>query len=144
MLRRRVSDRAAVGPADSYQASHRAGQHGCAAALLDHDRNRDVDGVVNTREVDIDDVSPAVVACAHRRDPGIGNDDVEAAELVETGLQRFCQRPPIPNVGLVSDDARAGILDELDGGGQVVGVGHRIGHRVDLIAQVDRNDVGAL
>jgi hypothetical protein len=77
----------------------------------DHDRYRDVDGVVDTREVDVDDVAPAVVACGHRRDPGIGNDDVEATELVDTGLQRFAQRRAVPHVGLLSDDACAGILD---------------------------------
>ena len=34
--------------------------------------------------------------------------------------------------------------DELDGGRHVVGGGHRVGHAGDLVAEVDRDDVGAL
>ena len=50
----------------------------------------------------------------------------------------------IANVGLARDDSRAGVLDELDRGGQIVGGGHRIGHRRDLVADVDRDDVRAV
>jgi hypothetical protein len=53
---------------------------------------------VNAGEVDVDRVTPAVLAGLHRSDTGIGDDDVEPAELVETGLQRALQRRAIPDV----------------------------------------------
>ena len=54
-------------------------------------RFADLDGVVDAGEVDVDDVTPAVGARFHRRDARVGDDDVEPAELVEPGLQRFPQ-----------------------------------------------------
>ena len=80
----------------------------------------------------------------HRRDAGVGDDDVEPAELVEPGLQRAGQRCLIANIGLARDDSRTGVLDELDRGGQIIGGGQRIGHRRDLVADVDRDDVRAV
>ena len=95
-------------------------------------------------EVDVDDVAPAVGARLHRRDTGVGDDDVEPAEFVEPGLQRGGQRSLIANIGLPRHDSGAGVLDELDRGGEIVGRGHRIGHRRDLVADVDRDDVRAV
>ena len=54
------------------------------------------------------------------------------------------QRRLIANVGLLRHDSRTGVLDELDRGGQIVGGGHRVGDRGDLVADVDRDDVGAV
>jgi hypothetical protein len=65
-------------------------------------------------------------------------------ELVETGLQRSRQRSLIADVCLAGRDARAGVLDKLDGRGEIVGGGQRIRHAGDLIAKVDGDDVGAL
>ncbi len=65
-------------------------------------------------------------------------------KFVEPGLQRAGQRRLIANIGLARHDSRAGVLDELDRGGQIVGGGHRIGHRRDLVADVDRDDVRAV
>ena len=137
-----VADGARIGAAHTGQSRGRTDQHDrSAGALLDHGRYRDVDGVVDAGEVDVDDVAPAVVAGLHRGDAGVGHDDVEPAELVEAGPHCGRQRFAIADVGLFGHDAGAGVLDELDGGGQIVGGAQRIGHAGDLSAQVDRDDV---
>ncbi len=88
-------------------------------------------------------VLPGVLA-RHGRDARVGDDDVQpTAELVDTRLQDVLERRAIPDVGLLGDDAGTGVLDELDRGGQIVGSGHRVGHRRDLVAEVHRDDVGA-
>ena len=142
---RGVTERAGITAADADQTGRGADQHYRAAvALLDQTGHRHLDRVVHAGEVDIDDVSPAVGARLHRRDAGVGDDDVETAELVEPGLQRAGQRSLIANIGLARDDSRTGVFDKLDRGGQIISGGHRIGHRRDLVADVDRDDVRAV
>ena len=137
-----VADRAGVGAADAGQSGGRTDQHDrSAGALLDHGRYRGLDGVVDAGEVDVDDVAPAVVTGLHGSDTGVGDHDVEPAELVEARLHRGRQRCSVADVGLLGHDAGAGVLDELDGGRQIVGGGQRIGHAGDLLAHVDRDDV---
>ena len=55
--------------------------------------------MIDAGEVDIDDVLPGVIS-SHRRDSGVGHDDVEApTELVDTGFQCRLQCGAVPNVG---------------------------------------------
>ena len=74
----------------------------------------------------------------------------DAATAMSTGRTRRVRPAARSSVShdhgrrLRRDDPRAGLLDELDGGGHIVGSRHRVGHRLDLVAQVDRDDVGAL
>ena len=87
---------------------------------------------------------PAVVTRLHGRDTGVGHHDVEAAELVDTRLNSGRQRGAVADIGLLGDDPRSGVLDEFDGGGQIIGGRQRIGHAGDRRADVDPDDVGAL
>jgi hypothetical protein len=64
--------------------------------------------------------------------------------LGDTVVQGGLERAVIADVGLGRDDPPVERLDLLDRLGQVGGRGHRIGHRADPCAQVDRDDVGAL
>ena len=49
----------------------------------------------------------------------------------------------VADVGLLGDDAPAGLLDEVDRLVEILAGRHRIGDAVDLFAQVERDDVGA-
>jgi hypothetical protein len=49
----------------------------------------------------------------------------------------------VADVGVAGDDARPGVLDELDGGGEILRCRQRIGNAGDLLAQIHRDDVGA-
>ena len=136
---------AGVVAADADQARDRTGEHDRpAVTLLDHRRDRDLDGVVHAGQVDVDDVAPSVRARLHRRDTGVRDHDVQPAEFVEPGLQRVLQRLLIANVGLLRNDSRAGVLDKLDREREIVGRRQGIGHRRDLVADVDRDDVRAV
>ncbi len=140
-----VADGPGVVAADADQPGGRTDQHdGPAVALLDHRRLGDFDRVVHAGEVDVDDVAPAVFTREHWGDAGVGDDDVEPAEFVETRLQRCTQRLFIANISLLRHDSCAGVLDELDRGGEVVGCCHRVGNRCDLVTDVDRDDAGAV
>jgi len=75
---------------------------------------------------------------------GIGHHNVESAELVQARLQRDGQRCAVADVALSRHDARPGVLDELDGGGQILRGGQRIRHAGDLNARVDGDDVRAI
>ena len=50
----------------------------------------------------------------------------------------------VADVGLFGHDAGAGVLDEFDGGRQVLGSGQRIRHAGDRLADVDRDHVRAV
>src|SRR6202044_269248 len=91
-----------------------------ARALLEHGRYRGLDGVVDAGQVDVDDVAPAVVTGLHGGDTGVRDHDVESAEFLDTRPNRFRQRCPVADVGLLGHDPCAGVFDELDGGGQIV------------------------
>ncbi len=140
-----VAERAGVVAADADQAGDRTGEHDRpAVALIDQPWLRDLHGVVHSGQVDVDDVAPTVHSALHRRDTGIGDDDVHAAELVDSGLQRRRQARLIANIGLPRDDPRAGVLDQFDGLREVLGRRQRVRDRGDLLTDVDRDDVGAL
>lgn len=144
MLGRGVADGPGMVAADTGQACGRTDQHDRPpVALVDHRRNRRLDGVIHTGQVDVDDVVPTV-GRGHRGNAGVGHHDVHPAQLVEAGLQGSAQRHRVTHIGLLGHDARTGVFDQLDRGRQVLGVRERIGHAVDLLAQIDSNDVGSI
>ena len=49
----------------------------------------------------------------------------------------------VPDVALLGHDAPTGLLDEVHGLVEIFGRGHRIGDAIDLVAEVERDDVGA-
>ena len=49
----------------------------------------------------------------------------------------------VPDVALLGHDAPTGLLDEVHGLVEILGCRHRVGDAVDLVAQVERDDVGA-
>ena len=95
-------------------------------------------------QIDVDDVAPRVAPASIGAIPALAMTMSSAAELVEPGLQCGRQRRLIANIGLSGHDSRAGVLDEFDRRGQIVGCRHRVGDRGDLVADVDRDDVGAI
>jgi hypothetical protein len=99
--------------------------------------------VIDAGQVHIDDVLPRGFI-GHRGDAGVGDHDVEAAEFGDALLEGGFERRAVPDVGFPRDDASAGVLDEFHRGGHVLGGGHRIRNTGDLVAQVDRDDAGAL
>ena len=59
-------------------------------------------------------------------------------------VERRLQRVVVADVDLGGDDAPAERLDLVDRLGEIVRCRHRVGDRVDLRGDVDRDDVGAL
>ncbi len=118
-----------------------------AAAALDQRLHGHLEGVVDAGEVDVDDVLPLVSA---GRSTPIGAMPALASTMStppscatpssNAGLQRVA----VADVGLAGDDPPVQRLDLLDGLGQVSGVDIGYAHRVDLLADVDGDDVGAL
>ena len=79
----------------------------------------------------------------HRRDAGVGEHDVDAAEEGDSVVERRLQRCAVAHVGLHGVDASVERLDLRDGLGKLLRRGQRIGDRVDLRGDVDRDDVCA-
>nr|WP_281174621.1 metalloregulator ArsR/SmtB family transcription factor [Cryptosporangium arvum] len=71
-------------------------------------------------------------------------DDVDRSERGLTLAHRGFQRGQVTHVGRPRDDAPVERFDQPDRFGQVVGPSHRIPHRADLAAEIDRDDVRAL
>ena len=144
MLGYGVAQRATHRRADAHQSGHRTGQHhGATIALFDQRPHRDVDGVVHTGEVDVDHVLPGI-RIGHRGDPGIGDHDVQPTEFGDALSQCGLQPGPVADIGLSGHNSRSGVLHEFDRGRKIVRGGQRVGNAGDLIAQVDRDDVGTL
>ena len=74
----------------------------------------------------------------------VGEHVVDAAEFCDAVGDRGLQALEVTDVALLGDDAAAGLLDEIDGLIEVLRAGHRIWHGRHLLAQVERDDVGAL
>jgi hypothetical protein len=112
----------------------------------DHGRDRGLDGVEHAGQVHVDHVLPRAVNLVqrHGRDAGVGQDDVHRAEFGHACLERRLELRLVPHVGLPREDPAVQRLDLLDGLGQVLRSGHGVGNRLDLPADVNRDDVGAL
>jgi amidase len=144
VLGRGVAEAAAGGAADAVDPRGRAGQHDRAApAALLHRRDGGLHGVEHAGEVDIDHVLPGAVLLMqrHGRDAGVRQHDVDRADLGDALLKRPPELGFVAYVGLRGEDAPVERLDLLGGLGEIVGGGHRVGHGVDLPADVHGDDV---
>ena len=107
-----------------------------------------LDRVPHAGQVDVDHVLPGLLAQflgpAEADDAGVGDHDVEPAELGDPVVERRLQRVVVADVDLGGDDAPVERLDLLDRLLQVLPCRHRERDRVDLRRDVDGDDVGAL
>ena len=97
-------------------------------------------------EVGVDHVDPGlhVAGALHSRDSGRCHDDVEPAQLGDSLVEDLLQLGGVAHVHLGGDHALPRLLDELRGLFEIFGRGHRIADRCEILATVDRDDVGAL
>ncbi len=113
-------------------------------------RNARLDGLPHAAEVDVDHGRPVGLAglvqgLATVPDAGVGDDDVEAAHLLDAGVHRGLERVVVADVDLGGEDPA--VVPPLD---QIRGLGQILGRRrcnqvdgVDLLTDVDGDDVGA-
>ena len=80
----------------------------------------------------------------HRQDAGVGDDDVDLAEVGHARLDRVAQFVALAHVGDPCHDPAARLLDRTLGLGEVVGRRQRIRVGRDVATDVDGDDVGAL
>jgi hypothetical protein len=116
-------------------------------ARLDHGRDGNSTGVPYTREVDAHHVFPLLLRgcrAATGPDTGVGQHYADRSELRRPFVEHSLQRGNVTNVGLAGDDAPPQRFDLLNRLLQVLRSRHRIGHRVDLLAYVDGDDIGTL
>jgi hypothetical protein len=76
-------------------------------------------------------------------DARVGRHDVQPAELADAVIDGGFDGSIVAYVGLGRDDPAVQRLDSLDGLREIVRCRHRLGHRVNLAAQVDGDDVRA-
>ncbi len=131
----------------SPQPQLRAGEdHRSAAPSGPQVRDRRLGGVPLPGQVDIDHVLPGLLRKFGERpvadDAGVGGHDVQPAEPGHPVVEQLFQRIVVPPSATVA--MPPGRLDLLDRLGQVLRRGHRVRHRADLGAQIDRDDVRAL
>ncbi len=102
--------------------------------------------VEDTDEVHIDRVDERLrwKARGQRTDAGIGHHDVEMAELGYTSIDRRGQRRAVTDVGDLGVRALALLLDQPGCLVEVLGPRERILVGLDVFADVDGDDVGAL
>src|SRR5689334_9305413 len=104
------------------------------------------DRVPDARQVDVDHVLPVVLAGLVERvsaiaDTRVGDDDVQAAKLLDTAVDGGSQRLEIAHVDLGRDDATVLCLDQIGGLGQVVWCRRGdLAAAADRLADVDRDD----
>ena len=103
----------------------------------------------DTGQVDPDHVVPHLLAelfalTGEAEDAGVAADDVQPAQFGDAVVDSLLDGAEIANVGLGGDNPPVQRLDLLDGLFQIARRRHPVGHRVDLLAQVDGDDVGAL
>ena len=111
-------------------------------------RDRGLDRVPHPGEVGVDDVLPrALVEVGQRakaEDAGIAAHDVQPSQSRDPVVQGDLDRAEVTDIRLDGDDPAIERLDLLDGLGHVLRCRQLIWHRVDLTAEVKRDDVGAL
>ena len=100
----------------------------------------------HTGEVGVDHVAPAPLRHGVGRvvhgDPGVCDRDVEPTELRYAAVDRRRDRRRVATVGLGNGDAAAKLLDLRDGLVEILEPCERIVDRVDIGADVHRDDVG--
>ncbi|MDT5349615.1 MAG: hypothetical protein QOH91_2902 [Mycobacterium sp.] len=108
-------------------------------------RQRDLDRVDGTDQVDIDHVAPRLQCrpAFHAGNAGPCDHDVELAELGESGVESGAQLRGLAHVGPGDHGGLAGVFDEPGGYVEILGCRHRATDRVDVMAHVDGNDVDA-
>src|SRR5437588_8222214 len=106
-------------------------------------------GLPDATQVDVDHGGPVGFAGLVKRlaavaDAGVGDDDVQPAELLDAGVHRGLERVVVTDIDLGGVDAAVVSLDQVGGFSQILrrGGGDQI-HGVDLLADVHRDDVGA-
>ena len=108
----------------------------------------DGDRVHDAEEVDVGGVDEVhrieLFSECHRQNARVGHDDVELAEIGDAGLERVAQLVSLADVGDPGEHAAAEFLDRPLDLGQVVGRCQRVRVGVDVPADVDDDDVGAL
>src|ERR1700733_13568138 len=147
VLGRGVTEPARGLAADAVDSCRRTGEHDRAArAPLDHARYGGLDRVVDPGEVDVEDVLPLLRlrVHGHRGDAGVGEEHVDRAEFGRARLEGLLRRGGGAEVGAGGEDPPVQGLDLLDRLGEVLWGGHRVSDGGDLLANVDRDDVGAL
>ncbi len=109
-------------------------------------RQRGLHGVDRADEIGIDHIRPCLNLwfALHSGDTSLRHNDIELAELGETLLECGTHLRGLAYVGLGRDDAPALLLDETRGLFEILGRGHRVPDRRDVLAQVHRDDVRAL
>jgi hypothetical protein len=131
------------------QPSRRAGDDDRASpGVVQQRRKRSLDGEVHAVEHDVHGIEVGGhlvrLLTEDRHDPGVGENEIQPAELSHAVGDDGLESLEIADVGLLGDDATTGLLHEIDGLVEILAGGHRIGHTVDLLAEVDCDDVGAL
>ena len=107
-------------------------------------------GLPHTAQVDVDHVGPVFFAGLVQRlaavaDACVGDDDVQSAQLLDTGVDRRLERVVIAHVHLGGVDAAVVALDQIRGLGQVLRRGRRNPAFGDnRLTDIDGDDVGAL
>jgi hypothetical protein len=77
-------------------------------------------------------------------DAGIGDDDVEPAEGPQSLVENRGNGIAVANVALPGKNSAATVLNQSHGGGQVVDSCPGVVGRLELCADVDRDDGGAI
>ena len=108
----------------------------------------DRDSVHHAQEVDVGGVDEMhrieLLAERHRQDSRVGHHNVKLAEVRDTRLEHVAQLVAFADVGDPGEHAAAEFLDRPLHLGEIIGRRERVGIRVDVAADVDDDDVGAL
>lgn len=108
-------------------------------------RNRHGNRIHHTDQVHIgcvDEIARLRLSQRHGKDAGIGDHDIEVAEIRKARLDGCAQLIAFAHVGLDRQDAAATVLDQLGRLVQILRGRQRIRVRLDVFANVDRDDVG--
>lgn len=107
-------------------------------------------GLPDTGEVDVDHRVPVLLAelvqgLAAVADPGVGDNDIQPAQLLDPATDRGVQGVEVADVDLRGDDPPTQSFHQVGGFGEVVRGGRRnLVGATDRFAHIDRDDVCAL
>src|SRR5690349_10239048 len=133
------------------QSAYRAGEHDRAALTAgDQMWHSGLHGFPDSGEVDTDHVVPVMLGGLVQRlaavaNAGVGDDDVQPAQLLDTVVHGFLEGVEVTDVDLGGDDPAIEAFDQIRSLRQVVRGGRcNLRVRGDRAADVDRDDVGPL